>query len=137
MEAVMEGHGAVETLLTRVRDWWRRRSELSHLDDRELGRVAAELGISTEALEDLVERGADAAHNLYERMRALGLSKADVDAAAHGIMRDLQRTCACCNEKGVCQRDLAERPDDPVWNSYCPNSVTLQALVALKAQASA
>lgn len=133
----MEGHGAVETLLTRVRDWWRRRSELSHLDDRELGRVAAELGISTEALEDLVERGADAAHNLYERMRALGLSKADVDAAAHGIMRDLQRTCACCNEKGVCQRDLAERPDDPVWNSYCPNSVTLQALVALKAQASA
>jgi hypothetical protein len=131
-EAVMEGHGAVETLLARVRDWWRRQSELSYLDDKELGRVAAELGMSSNALEDLVERGPEAAHNLYERMRVLGLSKADVDAAAHGALRDLQRTCACCNDKGVCEKDLAKRPDNPVWKSYCPNAVTLETLAKLK-----
>jgi hypothetical protein len=136
MEAVMESHGAVETLLTRVRDWWRRRNELGGLDDEELRRVAAELGMSTNTLEDLAKRGPDAAHNLYERMRALGLSKADVEAAAHGVLRDLQRTCACCNEKRVCERDLAERPADPVWRSYCPNAVTLEALAKLKAHAS-
>jgi hypothetical protein len=133
----MESHGAVETLLTRVRDWWRRQGELSYLDDKELARVAAELGMSANALEDLVERGPDAAHNLYERMRALGLSKTDVDAAAHGALRDLQRTCACCNEKGVCEKDLAKRPDDPNWKSYCPNAVTLEALAKLKANARA
>jgi hypothetical protein len=132
----MDSHGAVETLLTRVRDWWRRRNELAGLDDKELQRVAAELGMSTHTLEDLVKRGPDAAHNLYERMRALGLSKADVEAAAQGVLRDLQRTCACCNEKSICERDLAERPDAPVWRSYCPNAVTLEALVKLKARAS-
>ncbi len=131
----MSTHTAVETLLLGVRDWWRRQSELSHLDDKELGRVAAELGMSSNALENLVERGPDAAHNLYERMQALGLSKADVDAAALGVMRDLQRTCACCNEKGVCEKDLAERPRDPVWKTYCPNAVTLESLAKLKVQA--
>jgi hypothetical protein len=128
----MESHGAVKTLLTHVRDWWRRQNELNRLDNKELGRVAAELGMSTTALRDLVERGPDAAHNLYERMRALGLSKADVDLAAHGVMSDLQRTCACCNEKGVCEKDLAKRPDDPVWKSYCPNAATLETLAKLK-----
>ena len=135
-EAVMKSLGAVETLLTRVRDWWRRRNELGGLDDKELQRIAAELGMSTHALEDLVQRGPDAAHNLYERMRALGLSKADVEAAAHGVLRDLQRTCACCNEKSICERDLAQRPEALVWMSYCPNAVTLEALAKLKAHAS-
>jgi hypothetical protein len=114
----MSTHTAVETLLGRVRDWWRWQNELSHLDDKELGRVAAELGMSSNAVEDLVERGPDAAHNLYERMRALGISKADVDRAAEGVMRDLQRTCAVCQKKGVCEWDLRERPDDPVWKTY-------------------
>jgi hypothetical protein len=70
-------------------------------------------------------------------MQALGISKADVDKAAEGVMRDLQRTCACCNEKGVCDWDLTERPDDPVWKSYCPNAVTLDSLTKLKARRSA
>jgi len=131
----MEGHGAVEALLTRVRDWWRRHSELTYLSEKELGRVASELGTSANALEDLIERGPDAAHHLYERMQALGLTKADVDAAAHGVMRDLQRTCACCNEKEVCEKDLAKRPGDPVWKSYCPNAFTLEPLTKLKVQA--
>jgi len=52
-------------------------------------------------------------------------------------MRDLQRTCACCNEKGVCEKDLEERPDDPAWKSYCPNAVTLETLAKLKAHSSA
>ena len=83
--------------------------------------------MSTHRLEELVQRGLDAAHNLYEWMRALGLSKADVEAAAQGVLRDLQRTCACCNEKSICERNLAGRPKAPVWRSYCPNAVTRKA----------
>ena len=49
-------------------------------------------------------------------------------------MRDLQKTCACCNEKGVCEKDLVKRPDDSVWKSYCPNAVTLELLTKLKGQ---
>ena len=49
-------------------------------------------------------------------------------------MRDLQKTCACCNEKGVCEKDLVKRPDGSVWKSYCPNAVTLDLLTKLKGQ---
>jgi hypothetical protein len=48
----------------------------------------------------------------------------------------LQRTCACCNEKGVCEKDFTEHPDDPVWKSYCSNAVTLESLTELKARSS-
>jgi hypothetical protein len=133
----MATRNAVGALLGQVRDWWRKQEELSALDHKEVGRVAADLGISTNALKDLIARGPGAADLLYERMRALGISKADVDHAAQGVMRDLQRTCAYCNEKGVCNWDLAERPDDPVWKSYCPNAVTLDSLTKLKAHRSA
>jgi len=131
MEAAMSSHVAVEVLLTRVRDWWRRQNELSGVDPKELERVAADLGMSTNALKDLAARGPDAANLLYERMHALGISKADVDSAANGLMRDLEKTCACCNEKGICEKDLAKNPDDPVWRSYCPNAVSLETLVKL------
>jgi hypothetical protein len=135
MEAAMTTQDAVRALLERVRDWWRRQEELGTLDDKEIGRVAADLSISTSTLRDLVARGPDAAHLLYERMRALGISEADVHRAADGVMRDLQRTCAVCREKGVCEWDLRERPDDAVWKSYCPNAVTLESLTKLKATA--
>ena len=131
----MSTHTAVEALLARVRDWWRRQEELCALNDREIGRVAEDLRIDPNTLRDLVARGPDAAHLLYERMRALGISKDDVDQAADGVMRDLQRTCAVCREKGVCEWDLRERPDDPVWKTYCHNAVTLESLTKLKVQA--
>jgi hypothetical protein len=135
MEAAMTTHDAVGALLGRVRDWWRRQEELRALDDHEIERVAADLSISTSALRDLVARGPDAAHLLYDRMRALGISEADVQRAADGVMRDLQRTCAVCREKEVCEWDLRERPDDPGWKTYCPNAVTLESLTKLKVRA--
>ena len=125
---------AVGALLHRVRDWWRRQGELNALGNNEIGRVAAELGITTDTLRDLVAGGPDAANLLFERMRALGISKAEVHKTAQGVMWDLERTCACCNKEGVCAKDLAKRPDDPVWQSYCPNAFTFDALLKLKAR---
>jgi hypothetical protein len=130
----MTTQDAVGALLGRVRDWWRRQEELRTLDDKQIGRVAADLRISTATLTDLVARGPDAAHLLYERMRALGISEADVRRAADGVMRDLQRTCTVCSEKGVCEWDLRERPGDPMWKTYCHNAVTLDSLTKLKVQ---
>jgi len=126
----------IGALLNRVRDWWRRQEGLNALDDEAVGLVAADLGISANAIRDLVARGPKDANLLYERMRALGISKADVDHAANGVMRDLQRTCSCCNEKGVCDWDLAQRPDDPVWKGYCPNADALDFIRRLSARSS-
>ena len=69
--------------------------------------------MTADDLRDLAARGPDAAHLLYERMRALGITADDVERTAQGLMRDLERTCACCNDKGTCGRDLANRPGRP------------------------
>jgi hypothetical protein len=128
----MSAHTALEALLTRVRDWWLVRSELGSIDQAELGRIAGDLGMTCADLQDLVARGPDAADLLYERMRVLGIAKEDVEQSARGLMRDLEKTCACCNEKGLCEKDLAIHPDNPSWKSYCPNAITLQSLKSLK-----
>src|SRR5262245_7127692 len=101
----MTAQDAVSTVLRRVSDWWRRQAELSALPNTEIGRIASELGSSTDTLEDLVAGGPEAANLLYARMGALGISKAEVNEAAQGVMRDLERTCACCTKEGVCAKD--------------------------------
>ena len=122
----------VESLLSRVRDWWSRQNELSRLDPKELERVANEMGMSTSDLKHLVTLGPDAADQLYQRMQALGLSRMEIERSAMDVLRDLQRTCACCNEKNRCERDLSERPNDRIWQDYCPNAATLETLVQFK-----
>ena len=67
----MIGQDAVSALLGRICDWWRRQEELNALDNKEIGRIAEDLRISTDTLRNLVARGPDAANLLYERMRAL------------------------------------------------------------------
>jgi hypothetical protein len=130
----MSTRTAVENLLGRVQDWWRTSGELGAMDRQELDRIAHDLGMTSDDLTDLAARGPDAANLLFERMRALGISKNDVDHAAQGLMRDLERTCSCCTVKGGCERDLADRPEDPRWQSYCPNAATLQSLAKLNAE---
>jgi hypothetical protein len=119
---------AIHHWLWRLRDWWSRRSELDTMDPEELERIAQDLGMTGPELKDLAARGPDAVHLLYERMHVLGLAKVDVEQIAQGLMRDMERTCSCCNEKGVCERDLAARPDDPVWGGYCPNAPALTSV---------
>ena len=128
----MSYHESVKSLLGRVRDWWSGRYEFRNLDPKKLERVAGELSMTAGTLEDLVARGPDAASHLYGRIYALGLSRTDVDHAGAGVLRDLQRTCACCNEHRRCENDLAGQVDDPAWKDYCPNATTLDALTRLK-----
>jgi len=127
----MIGH-ALEGLLARVRGWWRREHDLDLLDAAELDRIARDLGMSAGDLERLAARGPDAADLLYARLRALGMTAADFGHAKRAILRDLERTCACCGEKGICAKDLARDPADPAWKGYCPNADTLDALTARK-----
>ena len=123
---------AAEHLLAHWREWWRRGHELGNIDRQELDRLAGELGLSTKELKDLEARGPAAADLLYQRMQALGLTRADVERVAQGLTRDLERTCSCCNAKGVCEKDLARRPDDPAWKDYCPNATSLESVKGTK-----
>jgi hypothetical protein len=113
---------------SRLRQWWRRRSELDAMDRCELDRIAGDLGMSGPELQELAARGPHAADQLHERMHLLGLTRADVERLAHGLMWDLERTCARCSQKGACKNDLATHPHDPSWGCYCPNAAALTAV---------
>lgn len=64
-------------------------------------------------------------------MPAVDLSRVELTTRAP-VSCATQRTCACCNEQGRCERDLMDRHDDRLWKDYCPNATTLDALTGLK-----
>ena len=123
---------AAEQLLARVREWWQRHNELGSFDRNELQRIAGEFGMTASELEGLVARGPHAADLLYQRMQTLGITRTDVERVASGLARDLEKSCACCNDKVACKRDLASGTDDPAWKDYCPNAISLESVKRAK-----
>ncbi len=118
---------------SRLSRWWRNfRATRIGLGDlagagSEAQNIARDVGLSTTELYALAREHPDAADQLQQRLAALHL---DPDALApnEAVLRDLERTCSLCGAKRRCERDLARSPDDPVWQTYCPNADTLQAL---------
>lgn len=124
-----------ESIMQRLANWWRARSELSDLSADEVERLAHDIGMTAAELETVASKGEHGADLLYARMAALGISRADVDRLAFGLIRDLERDCCCCSDKDVCARDLAKQPDAPGWMTYCNNAVTLDAISRTKGRA--
>jgi hypothetical protein len=120
-------------LAGRLARWWRNlRAARMRVDDLasagpEAQNIARDVGLSTAELYALAGKRPDAADQLKQRLAALHLDEAALQRN-EPIIRDLERTCSLCGAKRQCERDLAQRPDDPVWQSYCPNAHTLQAL---------
>jgi hypothetical protein len=114
--------------------WWRNmraaRLQVDELEScgREAGNIARDMGLSTAELYTIAAKRPDAADQLKLRLEALHLDRGALQRSDPMTVRDLERTCTLCGEKRRCERDLARTPDDPVWQSYCPNAHTLHAL---------
>ena len=122
-------------LLDRLSRWFSGRSELSALPDDEVERMAQDLGMSAGELRGITAKGPHAADLLRVRMAALGLTQADIDRLAFGLIRDLERDCACCASKEECREDLARQPESPGWMAYCANAKVLDAACAARGRA--
>jgi hypothetical protein len=60
------------------------------------------------------------------RMAMLGLDAIeDGDAATFD---EIRRRCMSCEYRDACAVDLKRDPNNPVWESYCPNAGALIAL---------
>ncbi len=117
--------------------WWRNwttsytnLAALSCCGADETEHIARDIGVSTPELRALAGRWPRSADLLASRLTALQLDPAVIGRTEPEVRRDLQRVCTMCPNTRVCEHDLTKSPSDPVWRKYCPNAVTLDALVA-------
>jgi len=116
------------------RDWKRSRSDASELAccaERDVARIAGDLGVSTFELQALARQGPETADLLLRRMAALDLDSGEVAEIEWPTFLDLQRVCTMCGDKRRCAHDLSRDPNDTAWVDYCPNVATLKMLSAL------
>src|SRR5262245_33040394 len=118
--------------------WWRgcaaRRSTVAALANcgpAETARIAHDIGVSGVAeLRVLAGKWPDTADLLSRRMRQINLDAAKIVRVEPQVVRDLERVCTLCASKRRCSRDFAKDRSPSSWQAYCPNTMTLKALVA-------
>ncbi|MGE0698237.1 MAG: hypothetical protein AB7O57_04005 [Hyphomicrobiaceae bacterium] len=119
--------GLLERILARI-ETWARGSELDRMNGEDLRSIAHDIGLDPADLARLAQGESDASRLLYARLGDLGLSMADIESAGIGASRDMERTCAFCADRGLCEHDLSERPDSEEWRKVCPNNAIFEEM---------
>lgn len=101
--------------------------EFARLDDRDVGRVLADIGCSREDLRILINN-APRSHRLLDAMVArLGLEAAVV-AAASETVRDIERRCTTCADQPRCRSWLRRGAAGDDYKQFCPNAENFAAM---------
>jgi hypothetical protein len=62
------------------------------------------------------------------RMAMLGLDLSAIQSCGGQVFEAIKERCARCDCREACALDIRRDPNDPVWETYCPNTATLIAL---------
>jgi hypothetical protein len=62
------------------------------------------------------------------RVAMLGLDLGEIESRGGELVDTLKWRCTSCDFREACELDLKRDPNDPVWETYCPNTATLIAL---------
>jgi hypothetical protein len=134
MEAAMTAtrEASEHPMPDRVGRWWMRwrthwaaLADLVQFSPAELEWIARDVGVGAHELHVLAGKWPDAADSLTRRAGAVGLDAGEIGRTDPLVMRDLQRVCSLCDSKARCEHDLSRAPNDPRWQDYCPNAVSL------------
>ena len=131
MTAHSRPYPRLELLLSTFSDWLKHRRELSEmrrLDRTEFDRIASDLRVSPSDLEELVRQGPHAADELPKLLKALGIEESDLASVHPLVLRDMERICAICQQKGQCDRDLEAGTSAEHYQGYCPNAAAIEQL---------
>jgi hypothetical protein len=118
---------AVANLLKQWKEVAASARELAAFGDT-MANMAQDLGLSPAELRALATKGADAAKELPCLLDALRISIQALAEKEPLVLRDLQRVCTMCDQKVVCNRDIAAGTVSTNYEHYCANADTIEAL---------
>jgi hypothetical protein len=121
----------VQDLIDSFAGWLKHRRELNEmrqLDRSDFNRIANDLRVSPDDLEELVRHGRHAADELPRMLKHLGIDAEKLRRAQPLLLRDMERVCALCSQKSQCDRDLVSGDAVENYQGYCPNASTLETL---------
>jgi len=131
MSTASRPYPIVQDLIESFANWLKHRRELNEmrqLDRSEFDRIANDLRIAPDDLEELVRHGKHAADELPKMLEQLGISAEGLGRAQPLLLRDMERVCSLCNDKAHCHRDLADGTAAENYHGYCGNASTLESL---------
>jgi len=131
MSTASSPYPIVQDLIESFANWLKHRREMNEmrqLDRADFDRIAQDLRIAPDDLEELVRHGKHAADELPKMLEQLGISADRLGRAQPLLLRDMERVCSLCNHKGQCDRDLAEGTAAENYHGYCGNASTLESL---------
>lgn len=118
-------------VIDRIHAWVQHRrniAELHDLDAGEFQRMARELGLSADYLDQMVMQGPPDADELPLMMKALGFSDARIAGIAPRELHDMQVCCGGCEHKHTCHSDLGAQTAQQHYRNYCANADTIRAM---------
>ncbi len=111
------------------------RDDLGRCSPEDVRQIAKDLGISVGELCTMSAKNPHAADLLVKMLTALSVDPETLARSDPATMRDLQRLCTSCDQKGRCAHELAEGTAAEHFQSFCPNAFTLDALLKSKERA--
>jgi len=131
MSTASRPYPIVQDLIESFAGWLKHRREMNEmrqLDRADFDRIASDLRIAPDDLQELVRHGKHAASELPKMLEQLGISAEALGRAQPLLLRDMERVCSLCNNKGQCDRDLADGTAAENYHGYCGNAATLESL---------
>ncbi|QAU44264.1 DUF6455 family protein [Bradyrhizobium guangzhouense] len=131
MSTASRPYPIVQDLIESFASWLKHRREMAEmrqLDRSDFDRIANDLRIAPDDLEELVRHGKHAADELPKMMEQLGIDAEALGRAQPLLLRDMERVCSLCGHKGQCDRDLADGTAAEKYHGYCGNAATLESL---------
>jgi hypothetical protein len=129
----------VEYVVDAISGWINKYRQANGLHDafgncspEEVMRIAKDLGVPASELRGLAAKGPGAAAMLEKMLIALRVDPQALAKTNPAVMRDLQRLCVVCSQKGRCEHELAKGTAAKHFHEFCPNAFTLDALFKQK-----
>jgi len=107
-----------------------RDKQLASMTSADLRTLGRDIGM-TEA--ELREVSGDHSALMEKMMRARGLDPASTRREFAGAVREMEKTCARCQDSGRCFRELEAGTSAARYHVFCPNARAMDDLLAIRA----